>query len=362
MRHGLLLLCAFLATACGSTPEGPDYEAAWRAEPELQGADRDRFAAALDELAAGHSEPARDELLVLARRRSEVFVLQRWLQEAELAIARERADYLRTAEHAEGLDPLRDLRESYRARAEDTGTATDLLLAARLESDPPAALHLVDRALAADPEEDWAWYGRAHVLVRMGEWSAAREALRRCLELEPRHLAGLRLSAWVQAEAGSRGAAISELERWLALSAGDPTVGQGERDAALLDLALMLLQEGEEDRAETLLIDLADSGIDAERRHTALAAVYQARDEPLEALKATERARAADPDALMPVVQQALLVENHFDDPQRALELWRLTVKLSLLQDDLGAVLQRTRAQVHIGRLEARLAAQQDQR
>ncbi|MCA8981986.1 MAG: tetratricopeptide repeat protein [Planctomycetes bacterium] len=357
MRLGALLLVALGAAACGSTSGGPDYEAAWRAEPELTGPDLDRLVAAIGDLEAGRAEPARDALRVIATRRRDVFLLQRWLQEAELAVAQERAEFLRAAGDTETPDPLTDLRESYRDRAEESGTATDLVLAARIEDDAPAALHLLDRAVEADPLDPWAWYGRAHVSVLLGRWKDAREALQRCLELNPRHLQALRLSAWIQAEAGSRDAAIDELSSWIALAGDDPTVEPGVRDAARLDLALLLVQEGESNRALRLIDQLEDSSVDPVRRFTALAAVCEARGEYLDALEAINLARDEDPQALLPVVQEALLIERHFGDPRRALKAWRLALELSRQQKDLGAVLQRTRAEVHIGRLERQLAA-----
>jgi tetratricopeptide (TPR) repeat protein len=356
VRRGALVLLALCATACGSTPGGPDYKAAWSAEPELTGSDLDRLAAALAELEAGRSEPARDALRVLATRRKDVFLLQRWLQDAELAVAEERASFVASAGDEERPDPLIELRELYRERAEETGDAIDLLLAARIEDDAPAALHLVDRALAADPNKAWAWYGRAHISVLLGSWKEARAALRRCLELNPRHLPALRLSAWIQAEAGSRDAAISELESWLSIAANDPTLGAGVFEEAQLDLALLLVQEGESSRALALLESLAEADVDPLRRYTALAAAREARGDYLDALEAINLARDQDPSALLPVVQEALLIERHFGDPGRALKAWRLALELSRQQKDLGAVLQRTRAEVHIGRLERRVA------
>lgn len=354
-----VLLITLLAVACGSPNSGPDYKAAWRAQPELQGADLDALVAALAELRAGRSEPARDDLRRLAARRKGSFLVQRWLQEAELAVAAERSEFLRASGAANAPDPLIDLRESYRERAEATGTATDLLLAARIEDDAPAALHLIDRAVAADPQLAWAWYGRAHISVLLGHWKEAREALRRCLELDPRNLPALRLSAWIQAEAGSRDTAITELQSWLALADGDPTLAPGTLEAARLDLALLLIQAGEAARAEPLVEGLAETSVDPVRRFTALAAVYEARGEYLDALEAINQARDRDPLALLPVVQEALLIERHFGDPQRALKAWHLALELSRQQKDLGAVLQRTRAEVHIGRLERQFGSAQ---
>jgi len=356
VRRGALVLLALLATACGSAPSGPDYKAAWRTAPELTGSDLDRLVAAQAELEAGRSEPARDALRVLALRRKDVFLLQRALQDAELAVAEERADFISSTGDTEAPDPLIELRELYRERAEETGTATDLLLAARIEDDAPAALHLVDRAIAADPNSSWAWYGRAHISVLLGSWKEARAALERCLELNPRHLPALRLSAWIQAEAGSRNAAISELQSWLALAAGDPTLGEGVYEAAQLDLALLLVQASETSHALELLGGLSEADVDPLRRFTALAAAREARGEYLDALEAINLAREQDPAALLPVVQEALLIERHFGDPARALKAWRLALELSRQQKDLGAVLQRTRAEVHIGRLERSLA------
>lgn len=352
MIRGALLLAACSLVACASNEGGPDYGAARRAQPELVGADAALLAHAIAELDGGRAEVARDELRRLADVRPESFAVQRWLQESEVAVARERADFLATLDAEEAIDPLVELREAYRERAEESGSATDLLLAARIEDDAPAALYLTDRALAADPDFGWAWYGRAHVAVRLGDWETARSALTECLARSPRHLEALRLSAWLQAEAGSRKAAIAELTRWLDLAPGDPTLAPGELESARLDLAMLLVQEGDTGEARDLLEGLVEADLDPVRLWTAFAAMYEARGDLLDALEATESAREADPDALLPVVQQALLVERHFNDPERALATWRVALQLAREQKDLGAVLQRTRAEVHIGRLE----------
>ncbi len=78
-----------------------------------------------------------------------------------------------------------------------------------------------------------------------------------------------------------------------------------------------------------------------------------ARGQPDLARAAAAAAGQADPTALMPAVQEALLLELWLKDPWAAREAWRRVLEISAGQSDLASGLQRFRAQLHLERLLA---------
>lgn len=80
-------------------------------------------------------------------------------------------------------------------------------------------------------------------------------------------------------------------------------------------------------------------------------------EEPHNALAAARAAAAADPSAILPQVQQALLYEYWLEQPAEALAAWERALALAEGAADLPAILQRARAQVHVERLGRELAA-----
>lgn len=348
----LLALSAAVACVSGTpayeVPELPPtrYEA-------LDPLSADRLERALDLLAAGDPRSARGVLVELRAAHPDNLVVGRWLQEAELADA-ERA----SRERVEGAPDPRvfaaDLRDRYRELAEADPRPTNLVLAARLEDDPPAALHLLDRALALDPQCAWALYGRAHVLASTGRWREARDEIAAALQADPAHLPALRLYSWLLARAGRRAEGIAVLEAWLDHAGEDLRFDRRSRDEAALDLALMLLAEGRADEARERILALHPGTVSQVRRLAAQAAVEHALGENHEARGSARAAQRADPDAILPVVQEALLLEYWLGDPIEAEQAWQRALELASSSDELGDFVQRVRAQVHLERIVRR--------
>lgn len=253
-------------------------------------------------------------------------------------------------------------RERWRRLAEQEPSPVALVLAARLENDAPAALHLLDRALELDPECSWAHYGRAHVLARGGDWGAARESLQRALALDPGHLPSRRLEAAVLLRMADRRTAIAALRAWLDHAVDDPRVEPERLAAARIDLALLLLQDDRPDDAREILREGAWPSSEPLRRWAALAAAEQARGEALDALRAAEEAERAAPGDTLPLVQQALLYELWFDDLRSARALWQRVLEESQAGAaegaDLGTLMLGLRARVALERLDERLEPQ----
>ena len=273
-----------------------------------------------------------------------------WLQEAQLASNLQRA---RPRGLQDQVDPAVGLRERYRELAEAEPTALAWILAARLEPDAPAARLLLERALEFDPGLAWAHYGLAHVAARAGEWSEARAQLDATFAANPGHLPALRLFAWSQAHAGDPALAIEAFEAWFERADEDLCATRADRDAATLDLALVELAFGHPERASELIESLELLGVDSIRRLGALAATWEARGDPRAALEATGAALAADPGALLPAVQEALLLELRLGDVPGARAAWHRVLEIAGEQPSLAALVQRLRADLHLARLPA---------
>ena len=54
---------------------------------------------------------------------------------------------------------------------------------------------------------------------------------------------------------------------------------------------------------------------------------------------------------MLPAVQRALLLELWFEDVEGARAAWRRVLEIAASQPDLGAEMQRFRAQLHLARL-----------
>ena len=360
-----LLLALLCGASCGSTGDTPDD--AWRDAPASPSAaglapgDLRALDDALLALSEGRTEVALALLEPLARARPDHMPVGIWLQETRLAHAVARgpgpAGPLSGGPVPAGEGSAALLRRAYREQAEREPTVARLVLAARLESDPLAAELLLDRALAIDPRSVWAHYGRAHVLASRGDYEEARRALDAAFDADPGHLPARRLSAWILARTGRLDEAARELEAWLESSADDLLARPEQRDEARLDLALMLLESERGSQAARRLAELEGGRADEGRRLAAVAVALEARGDHRGALAAARRAAAADPRAVLPLVQEALILERRLDDPEGALAAWERVLELGAAREDLGALLQQLRARVHLERLHGALDA-----
>lgn len=350
-------LAALLLLPCGagcSLPAGGSTPAPMSSP--LEGLERDAVLAlehGLRALWEGRVEEALLTLEALAQSYPDHLPLGIWLQEARLARA------LGAAPIAGPESPQDRVRRAYRMEAERQPGVAALVLAARVEGDPPSALLLLDRALELDPRSAWAHYGRAHVLARRGDLEEAGRALEAALAIEPGHLPARRLAAWMAARTGRLEEAMRELENWLEHAGQDLLLRPEQRDEARLDLVLLLLHADRPGEALGRLEGLAAQGGGESRRSAARAVALEDRGDYLGALEAARAAHAADPEDLLPLVQQALILERRLADPSGALQAWEEVLTLADRREDLGSLLQRSRAQVHVERLRrARSEAQ----
>jgi Tfp pilus assembly protein PilF len=313
---------------------------------QLAPADVEELRRGIELLEQGHLTEAGAVFSSLADKAPGDLATAVWQQEARMTRALESADQ---GAPADGLQAA--LRDGYRRQAEEGPTPLSWYLAARLEEDPMAAQLLLRRALELDPRMSWAHYAQAHVAARDGDWSAARQALERTFDLVPDHLPALRLYGWFQAEAGNTASAIEAFEAWLERSDQDWLVTARRRDEVRLDLALAYHAEGQGESAARLLRELEPGTVDEVRRLTAIAMVEQDRGYIQEALGAARAARAAQPTATLPAVQEALLLELWLEDSAGARAAWEEVLALTSESDDLADGLQRFRAEVHLQRL-----------
>ena len=328
----------------GGGDEGP------RVHEAISAATLDEVREGVREFERGAYEAARQTFGRAVREAPDDLRVAIWLQEATLASAEARAVRLGLSTTST-TSPRAQLRRSYRKQAEGKPSAFAFLLAARLEDDQRAAELLFERALELEPDLAWAHYGLAHSAARGGDWGRAREELLRTFELDPAHLPALRLFAWAQATAGELEQAIQAYEAWLARADEDLLVTESQRDALRLDLALAYLGAGDLSAARALLDSLAGRDVEESRRLAALAAVLQAQGRIGDARAAAVQAAAAAPQELLPVVQQALLVELWVKDPWAARMAWARVAELAAARADLAGGLERFRAQVHLQRL-----------
>ncbi len=304
-------------------------------------------------LESGRLEDARERFTLLLERHPGNLPASVWLQETEVA-AYERG-FARSGAEVDDDEGLALLRERYRIAADEEPTALAWFLAARLDEDRHAAPLLLEGAGELDPGMSWAHYGLAHVAAREGDWAAARLQLEQVFELDPGHLPALRLHAWLQAKAGYLDEAIVAFEAWLERSEDDLLATRRVDERMRFDLALCHIADGKPKRALELLDGLEGSSVPRSLRLSARAVALQDGGEVLAARAAAQAARRADRDAVLPAVQDALLLELWLADFDGAQEAWRDVVERSSRDDDLASGLQRFRAEVHLQRMQRAL-------
>ncbi len=249
--------------------------------------------------------------------------------------------------------------ESARASAVELAqrepTCARLVLVARL-FDGEQSLEWLDQALALDHENPWAHYARAQVLLGerllAGRWGLARAALDEALRLDPNHLRARHLEAWMFAQEGDVERAAEALEQWLENTSDDPRVGRVQRVEAEVDLAMMWVRLGLPEEAEELLETQAGESIARGRRLAVLTVAQHEQGRLDDALDSARRAQLADPDALLPLVHQALVLGQRDlgGDHEGADDLWSQVVEAAALQKDLAGLLQSVRARMYLER------------
>ncbi|MEQ1895440.1 MAG: hypothetical protein ABL998_23120, partial [Planctomycetota bacterium] len=173
------------------------------------------------------------------------------------------------------------------------------------------------------------------------------------------HLPSVRLSATLLAGAGDYEEAAAALEVWLERTADEPLHSSSERADALLDLAAVRVLLDDSGEALELLEALDPRALrDPVRAESVRAAALAAQDEPAEALEAVRRAAELRPDALLPVVQEALLHQRErrtAEERAAWLRLLELTAEhageLDPAAIDFEAALFRLQAHARLQRL-----------
>lgn len=348
----LVLLALPWLASCSSTPApwsfrgaGPDpYQ---RLSPD----EVEELRMAVEALEAGDLMSSRSTIASLANRRPGDVHAAIWHQEARIAWIERRSSLIRAG--GDSTDSAEEtLRKRYRLEAEQTPSPLAYLLAARLESDELAAQLLLKKALELDPRMSWAHYALAHVAARVGDWSTARRELDLTFERQSNHLPALRLYGWLQAGAGDTERAIRAMEAWLDQASKDLLATRATRDQMRLDLALAYYADGDTQEALSLLSELAPGDVDEVRRLTAMAVVEESRGDLTAARRAIDAARVSDESALLPAVQEALLLELWLQDFEGAKVAWTRVIDLAAGSQEVAAGMQSFRAQVHLQRLE----------
>ena len=249
--------------------------------------------------------------------------------------------------------------------AEDTLTP-DLVaahvLAARVSTDPEHALTLLESALELDSQCAFAYYAQAHTFLgqrlRVDRWRLAKSSLDRALSLDPSLLRARKLEIWMLSNEGRLTEAALRLEAWLSRTLEDSRVSSHERIDAEIDLALLWVLLDRADRAATLLDSLGGTTHSRERRLAVYAVALHQTGDKEAALQAARRAEDAQPDSLLPVVQQALLLQQmaHSDLAPETVALererWDRVVQLANQSGELADLLQLVRAQVNLEQID----------
>lgn len=366
-----LVVAALVAAACGGTrvadwePRPGPYD---RFEGDAERVEEGplELARARQQVSAGDADDARARLLALAELHPRNLYVATALQDVELELLRTGGDVveLDRALETSGLpqdgSPAVRLRRWYRLRAEatDAPDAFALVLAARIETDAPSALLLLESAVRADPDCVWAHLGRAHFLLREGELEAGRTALDRAIALDAGHPRVRRLEATLLERLGERDAARRLLETWIEQVAGDWRVPDGDVLDANLDL---VTYDVEADRPERALARLDALYVEAPARRAralllrsaALASLgrYEA------CLDAVYEARFLGAGSYLAEEHEARLLQDGLGDAQGALEAWRAVRELAgtLAPSSGAAALAALRARAEIERLERTL-------
>jgi hypothetical protein len=348
----LAALALLLAAACGGAgvrevaPEQGRYDKL--GEAGLRGLLEAR--ALLD---TGHAEEAAARLAELRLQEPECVYLAFWQQEAEISARGLESVWpgagSEVAASAEQQAAMEELRSLWRTRAAEGGVV-ELLGAARLEADPAAARALLERAAALDPACAWVPYARAYLAARESDWNAVEKQLARSIELDPGHLPTFWLESWTRARGGDPEAASEALTLWIEHARGDPRIDPRLVSGAELDLAVLSVIVDDPKLARDWLDKLELELPGDSRALCVRAAAEQSLGHVDQALALAQRAHAAAPNALLPLVQQALIWQYWKKDPVHAEQAWSAVLTQARGSPELGALIERLRARVLLDR------------
>jgi len=348
----LLALGLLLLAACG----GPSVREPALAQGRYDALDAEGLRglrSARELLESGHAEEALEALVALRVRHPECVYLAFWQEEAEISKAALDTVWPGSPGDAqpspEQQEAIGDLRALWRTRAE-AGGVVELLAAARLESEPEAARALLDKAAKLDPTCAWVPYARAFLAAREHDWSGVDQELQRSVALDPGHLPSFWLESWSRARGGDSEAARAALEIWIERATGDVRIPATRLRGAELELAVLSVLAGDPKLAREWL-DKLEKELPGESRALCVRACAEQELGHVDAaLALAEQAQSAAPNALLPLVQQALLWQYWKKDLARAEALWGEVLTLSRSSPELGALFERLRARVLLDR------------
>ncbi len=251
---------------------------------------------------------------------------------------------------AAGGDGAEELAAAAREAAEREPTATNLLLWARVAPESAQRRAAIEHALTLDPRNPWAHYALAHARARDGDWVAASDCVQRALVIDPGHRAARRLEAAILARGARVDDALGALAAWLAATRFDPRIPTAWRVAAQLDLAHLHLLDGKPGPALELLRQVSPSEGAELARWCLIAAAEQAAGRSAAALEAAQKAGNADPKALTPMVQVALLRQYDLRDAKGAQAAWQKVLDATRGSTDLASLIQGLRARIVLER------------
>lgn len=362
-----------LAAACGAARA---YVAEPGAYDRVPATWRQDLAAARLAFERGDAHTAYARVAPLTLQQEAILPVRLFLQEIELALLEDEgrvgdltASPEGGSEGSSGVDARAVLARFYEEQAEARPRAEAYVLAARLCRDGEQALTLLDEADTIDPRCVWVHYARAWWRYGLRRFKEARAALRAALRLDGGHLPSVRLQATLLAGAGESEDAADALEVWLERTADDPLYSGAERADALLDLAALRVLVDEPGEALALLEDLDPRAVrDPVRAEEVRAAAHEARGELTHALEAVRRASALRPSELLPLVQQAMLLESAGDaegERKSWLKLLEMIASNEAVQEgedlssiDFSAALFRLQAHARLERLAGLGAAE----
>lgn len=309
-RLGLRCPAAAIAVLLAGCGAGRTYISTPGPYDIVPGAWEEELEAARDAFEEGDLQECETQLAPLAEERPIVLPVRVFLQDVQLGLlgaSREVGGVRVPPERAQV-----HLGDLYAARADANPSASGYVLAARLADSGEAALDYLSQAAALDSGCVWVPYGRAWWLFRLRRFPEAREAIQDALDLDGGHLPTMRLHGSMLASAGDTKDAVYVLELWLERGADDPLVDPRMRADAKVDLAALLVLEDEAEEALDLLAGIRPDLLpDPARAELVRAAALEDLGLRTLALSAARRAKALDPDGLLSLVQQALLL--HFE-------------------------------------------------
>lgn len=340
---GLLVLAA-----CGTARVAPYPESSTRSDL-VAGSELDAFRAARAALEAGDAGAAAEGFARLFALEPSNVPIGMWLQDAQIALV--------------GGDEAarRALVERTEIAAERAPALASCVLAARLSTDRARALAWLDRAEALEPRSPWVAYGRAYLSAAAAEWGETRRWLSRALELDPGHPWARWLEAWLLARDGELADASAVLDRWIESVRDDPRIDARRLFEARLDRVILDAQAGDASSARERLEALRGAPASAGRAAAVAAAIAGALGEWEAALASAREAHGAEPEAVLPLLQEALLLDLGRRDPVLAEAAWQRVIAVTKTRGDLVSLLERTRARARLERLRADRAADESE-